>query len=85
MGFDFFLQFGRTALHVSANSAYEGRKKMSLLVEKSAYVNSQDRVSFNWNEKDETGLSVYIKFSQRLVHIYACDMFLVWGFVPVFV
>ena len=55
---------------------------MSILVENGADVNARDGVSFNLNEKDETDLSLYIKFSQRLGHTYAYNVFLV--FLPVF-
>ena len=59
-----FLQGGRTALHLSAHSSDGGKEKMSILVENGADVNARDGVSFNLNEKDETDLSLYIKFSQ---------------------
>ena len=71
MGFCFFfsynfLQGGRTALHFSADYKYEGKDKMSLLLENGADVNAQDYVSFNLNEKGETDISVFVVESMSI-------------------
>ena len=66
-----FLQDGRTALHFSANSGSEGKEKMTVLLENGADVNSPDCVSFNWNEKDETDVSVYAVESENTA-AYVC-------------